>query len=306
MSTRARTLLTWVVEIQATATRAQISYLASKTECPPEKKRLEQLADPHQEEYTDYVLKSKRTVLELLEEFKSVTLTFADYLAITPNLRPRFYSISSSSKAHPDSVHLTVGVVRGKTPTGRLHIGACSDYLANLKPGDPIRVFIKDTKTAFRLPKDPSVDVIMIGPGTGFAPMRGFLQDRQATEAKEKGSNTLLFGCRSDIDYIYKDEIENWQKDGTLTNLLVAFSRKQASKVYVQDKLAQSGELIWKLIQHGAYVYVCGDARNMAKDVKKTFLEIVKQNGHLNDTLAEEYLQQLSYSKRYNEDVWAS
>jgi len=258
------------------------------------------------DEYTNYVLKPKRTVLELLNEFKSVTLTLADYLAIIPSLKPRFYSISSSSKVDPENIHITVSVVSGVTPTGRKYIGACSDYLARLKPGHPIRVFVKDTKSSFRLPTDNSISVILIGPGTGFAPMRGFLQDRQATESKTKGFNMLLFGCRDDADYIYRDEIENWKKDGTLNHYDVAFSRKQAQKVYVQDKLLVSGDLVWKLIQEGAYIYVCGDAKYMAKDVKKTFIEIAKTYGHLNDALAEEYMQQLSFIKRYNEDVWAS
>jgi len=222
---------------------------------------------------------------------------------MAPALRPRFYSISSSSKVHPKAVHVTVGVVRYKTGSGREHRGVCSNFLADATVGQRLRVFVKDMKSSFRLP-DPSLPVIMIGPGTGFAPMRGFIQERKVVHAK--GETILFFGCRNDADYIYRQELEGYSKDGTLSNLYVAFSRKQTSKVYVQDLIRQQGQQIWDLLESKAHLYICGDAKHMAKDVKQAILEIIKKFGNKNDALAGEYFQQLSFHKRYSEDVWAS
>jgi len=280
-------------------------FYLTKHNVHQKKKRLQDLANPQLDEYKNYITNSKRTVLELLAEFKSVEITFAEYLSIMPMLRPRFYSISSSSKMHPDTIHLTVGVIRGQSITGRKFYGACSDYLSRAKKGDPVRIFVKDTRSSFRLPKDDTLPVIMIGPGTGIAPMRGFIQERKATENKNKGTSVLFFGCRNDSDYLYRKELEEYVKNGHL-QLEVAFSRKQESKVYVQDKIAQNGEKIWKLLQNGAYIYVCGDAKYMAKDVRKALTEICRKYGNLNDQLAEEYISHLSFQQRYCEDVWAA
>jgi len=218
-------------------------------------------------------------------------------------LKLRFYSVSSSPKVSSNSVSITVGLVGSTTPGGRRHYGVCSDFLNRCAPGQVLRVLLKDTKSTFRLPADPKVPIILVGPGTGFAPMRGFLQERHATKAP--GQNLLFFGCRDDDDFIYRTEIESYPTQGQ-TTLHVAFSRKQEHKIYVQDKLLENGETVWDALAKGGHVYVCGDAKYMAKDVRQALGKIVTTYGNMNETLAEEFLTHLSFSKRYCQDVWAS
>jgi cytochrome P450/NADPH-cytochrome P450 reductase len=225
-------------------------------------------------------------------------------------LKPRYYSISSSPKASPGSLSISVSVVKGISPSGREHVGVASNCLKNSVSNcqgqdateeligpfqhSNLGVFVKDTGSSFRLPDDPSIPVIMIGPGTGVAPMRGFIQERVSTGAKD---NVLFFGCRDDNDYIYKKELEKYQESGYL-KLLVAFSRKSGKpKVYVQHLIEQNAALLVDLFKRGAHVYVCGDASKMAPDVKQVLTRILDEAGL--DTVS--VLQ-----TRYFEDVWAA
>jgi len=300
-------VLSRAAELQAPATRGQIAFLATKTECPPEKQALQRLSsldeDPSSStSYENYIQKSRRTVLELLDQYKSVKITLGEFVGLSNPIKPRYYSISSSSFVYPKVAHITVGVVEGLSPTGRLHKGLASTFLAGLEVGDHALVLVK--KSSFRLPQDLSLPVIMIGPGTGVAPMRGFIQERKASKAT--GETVLVYGCRDEFDYIYRTELESYRDDGTLSLLDVAYSRIQSDKVYVQHKVVENGAYLYKLLLKGAYVYICGDARVMAPDVRKAFVDILQQYGDMNSVLAEEFVASLRHTQRYNEDVWAS
>eukprot|EP01123_Difflugia_compressa_P010126 TRINITY_DN3612_c0_g2_i1.p1 TRINITY_DN3612_c0_g2~~TRINITY_DN3612_c0_g2_i1.p1 ORF type:complete len:526 (+),score=92.88 TRINITY_DN3612_c0_g2_i1:207-1580(+) len=297
-------VLKFCVELQQLITRAQILYLIDKTTDESDKLKLKQIAavesDSNEYNFAEFVTKPKRTLLEVLSHFPSVNISFGEFLALVPPIKPRYYSISSSPLAHPRSVHITVAVVEGKSPTGRHHYGVASNYLASLAPEEPVAIMIR--KSTFRLPEDGSKPVIMIGPGTGLAPMRGFIQERIANGAS--GANLLFFGCRNDQDFIYQEELQKYASDGHL-KLEVAFSRKQSHKVYVQDCLLNQGSFVYDLFQKGAYIYVCGDAKFMSTAVRETFVKIVEANGDQTPTEAQEYIAALTHTKRYLEDVWA-
>jgi sulfite reductase (NADPH) flavoprotein alpha-component len=217
-------------------------------------------------------------------------------------LSPRLYSISSSPKAHPDEVHLTVGAVRYEVH-GRSRKGVASTYLADrISPEERVRVFVQ-TSHGFRLPTDQSAPIIMVGPGTGIAPFRAFLEEREATGSK--GRNWLFFGDQKrSTDYLYQEQIEGWISKGFLTRLDLAFSRDQAEKIYVQDRMAENGREIWDWLQAGAYFYVCGDASRMAKDVDACLHSIIQKEGGMDAGAATLYVSQLKSSKRYQRDVY--
>ncbi|MBC8952766.1 NADPH-dependent assimilatory sulfite reductase flavoprotein subunit [Xenorhabdus sp. PB62.4] len=217
-------------------------------------------------------------------------------------LTPRLYSISSSQSEVENEVHITVGVVRYDIE-GRARTGGASGYLADrLQEDDGIRVFIEKNNN-FRLPADPNTPVIMIGPGTGIAPFRAFLQERdsQGTE----GKNWLFFGNPHFVeDFLYQVEFQRYVKEGLLTRIDLAWSRDQQHKVYVQDKLYEQGEEVWRWIQDGAHLYVCGDANRMAKDVEQALLDIISQHGGMDAEQADEFLSELRLERRYQRDVY--
>lgn len=226
----------------------------------------------------------------------------ADVIAPLRKLQPRLYSISSSPKAHPGEVHLTVGIVRYEAG-GRQIKGVCSTYLADrVDGGGHVPVFVHKSPS-FRLPADLSRPVIMVGPGTGIAPFRAFLEERRATGAS--GKNWLFFGDqRSECDFLYREELHAMQADGTLTRLDLAFSRDQEEKVYVQHRmLEQAGEL-WAWLQDGASFYVCGDAKRMAKDVDAALHRVAEMAGGLSPDGAADFIAQLKTEKRYLRDVY--
>lgn len=241
-------------------------------------------------------------VLDVLDQFPSARPPLSEMVGALAPLQPRLYSISSSLKAFPDEVHLTVGVVRYEQG-GRSRRGVASNFLAEtLRPRIKASVFVHPS-ASFRLPSDGDAPVVMIGPGTGIAPFRAFLQDRAARGAK--GRNWLFFGDqRSETDFLYRDEIEKYQADGLLTRLDLAFSRDQAEKVYVQHRIRESAAELWSWLEDGAYVYVCGDARRMALDVDFALREIVAEQGGMSADAAKEYLKTLSQSGRYQRDVY--
>lgn len=224
-----------------------------------------------------------------------------EFVGVLKKLQPRLYSIASSPKAHPGEVHLTVAIVRYNTH-GRDRGGVCSTYLAD-RVGDVCSgVFVHHNK-AFRLPEDLSKDVIMVGPGTGIAPFRAFLEEREATEAT--GQNWLFFGNpHRSTDYIYEDQLVGMQEKGVLNELSLAFSRDQEKKIYVQDKMLEEGAKLWKWLEGGGYFYVCGDASRMAKDVDKALHTIAQEHGGLSEEDAIQYFKDLKKTKRYARDVY--
>ena len=227
----------------------------------------------------------------------------ADQLvALLRPLTPRLYSIASSQAETETEVHLTVGVVRYEID-GRPRTGGASGYLADrLAVDGDIRIFIEHNDN-FRLPANPETPVIMIGPGTGIAPFRAFMQQREAIGAP--GKNWLLFGNpHFTEDFLYQVEWQRYVKDGLLTRIDLAWSRDQAHKIYVQDKLREQGAELWRWIQEGAHIYVCGDANRMAKDVEQVLLDVVAEHGAMDTEQADEYLSELRLARRYQRDVY--
>ncbi|KMW71176.1 sulfite reductase subunit alpha [Photorhabdus luminescens subsp. luminescens] len=217
-------------------------------------------------------------------------------------LTPRLYSISSSQAEVENEVHLTVGVVRYEI-NGRARTGGASGYLADrLQENGDIRIFIEHNDN-FRLPANPRTPVIMIGPGTGIAPFRAFMQQREADGAE--GKNWLFFGNpHFTEDFLYQVEWQRYVKDGLLTRIDLAWSRDQQHKVYVQDKLREQGEEVWRWIEEGAHLYVCGDANRMAKDVEHVLLDIISEHGGMDSEQADEFLSELRLERRYQRDVY--
>lgn len=243
-----------------------------------------------------------RDTLDLLLQFPGMEFSAAEFLRLLKPLQHRAYSISSSSKKHPDSVHLTVASVRYDAH-GRHHKGVCSTYLADLVNEDTdVRIFFTPNNN-FRVPNDDSLPMIMVGPGTGIAPFRAFLQEREARNAS--GKNWLFFGDRNAAtDFIYREEIEAMQANGLLTHLDLAFSRDQAEKIYVQDRMLENGAELYAWLEEGGYFFVCGDAYRMAKDVDQALHDVIRIHGNKTVTEAAEYVNQLKKDKRYVRDVY--
>jgi sulfite reductase (NADPH) flavoprotein alpha-component len=241
-------------------------------------------------------------VIDLLEEFPSARPEPAELVSCLSPLQPRLYSISSSLKAHPDEVHLTVGVVRYEA-RGRKRKGVASTFLAErVKQGQRVRIFVHST-AGFRLPMDEHTPLILIGPGTGIAPFRAFLEERKAR--RERGKTWLFFGDqRRELDFLYEEELEAYRKEGLLTRLDTAFSRDQGEKVYVQHRMLEKAQEIWGWLEEGANIYLCGDARRMARDVDLALRQIVAAEGRRSESAAKAYLDELSRGKRYQRDVY--
>lgn len=216
-------------------------------------------------------------------------------------LRARQYSIASSQNLVEDELHLCIGQVVYEL-NGRTRYGTCSNALAHLSEGDTVSLSIKPNPN-FKLPEAADAPIIMVGPGTGIAPFRAFIQDREANQIQ--GNSWLFFGEQHFAsDFLYQTEWQKWVKDGTLQNISLAFSRDQAEKIYVQNRLLENAESVFSWLQNGAYFYVCGDQSKMAKDVHNTLLQIVAEQGNMSDEAAEAYLQDLIQQKRYQRDVY--
>ena len=225
----------------------------------------------------------------------------AEFIALLKKLQPRLYSISSSPKAHPGEVHLTVGAVRYESH-GRSRKGVCSTFLADRAGDAPVPVFVQPSH-GFKLPADGSVPIIMVGPGTGIAPFRAFLEERRATNAT--GKNWLFFGDQKRAsDFLYREQLEAWLADGHLARLDLAFSRDQAEKIYVQQRMIDAGAELWSWLQAGAHFYVCGDASRMAKDVDAALHRVIETAGGMNAEAAADYVKKLKSDKRYQRDVY--
>jgi sulfite reductase (NADPH) flavoprotein alpha-component len=243
-----------------------------------------------------------RDVVDLLREYPGTIHKATDLVKMLPKLARRLYSISSSPAAHRGQLHTTVSVVRYNAHR-RERGGVCSTHLSDrTQPGDRLPIYIQPNKK-FRLPADASAPMVMIGPGTGIAPFRAFLHERRAMGAK--GRNWLFFGDRNAAtDYLYREELETMRDDGHLTRLDTAFSRDQQSKLYVQDLMLKHAPQFWAWLNDGAYLYVCGDASRMAKDVDQTLRRIAQeQSGHSKEA-ADDYVERLKEEKRYQRDIY--
>jgi sulfite reductase (NADPH) flavoprotein alpha-component len=241
-------------------------------------------------------------VIDFLNEHPSAKFSPEEFVGLLTKLQPRLYSVASSLRAFPDQVHFIVDVIRYESH-GRERKGVCSSFMAERAENAPVPVYPSSAKH-FHLPENVDLPIIMIGPGTGVAPFRAFLQERHALGAK--GKNWLFFGAqRESCDYAYKEDFDQFKRDGFLTRLDCAWSRDQAHKVYVQHRLLENGPEIWKWIDgEGAQFFVCGDARRMAKDVDAALRKIVQQQGGKSVEQANEYVEKLKSDKRYKRDVY--
>ena len=243
-----------------------------------------------------------RNLIDLVTEYPASFSSASEFVALLRKLGPRLYSISSSPKAHPDEVHLSVAKVTYETH-GRSREGVCSTYLADRVNGDgTVPVFFQPAPH-FKLPNDLSTDIIMCGPGTGIAPFRAFLEEREATDSS--GRNWLFFGNpHEQTDFLYRDQLLSMRDRGVLQQLDLAWSRDGETKVYVQDKMREQGKSLWEWLEGGAHFYVCGDAKRMAKDVDTALHEIAAVHGGLGEEGATAFLKQLQKEKRYQRDVY--
>lgn len=243
-----------------------------------------------------------REFVDLATDFPGVVKDPQQLFNVLQRLTPRMYSIASSQAMHKDNVQTTVRVIRYDAH-GRSRQGVASGHLGDRAgEGTTMPIFLHSNAN-FRLPEDSSMPVIMIGPGTGIAPFRAFLEERQATGAS--GDNWLFFGeQREKMDFLYKDQLLGMIKDGVLTRLDTAFSRDQHNKVYVQDRMQEQAEELYRWLERGAYFYVCGDATRMAKDVELALLDVIAKGSHGTLEHAAEYLSTMKKQKRYQRDVY--
>jgi cytochrome P450 / NADPH-cytochrome P450 reductase len=304
-------LLTEFVELQQVATRKHIQTMAENTRCPVTKPKLLALCGDDvesSERYRAEVLGKKKSVFDLLQEHPACELPFHLYLEMLSLLSPRYYSISSSPASVGARCSVTVGVVEGPASSGNgVFKGVCSNYLADRRPGDVVQALIRETKAGFRLPDDPAKPIIMIGPGTGLAPFRGFLQERAAQKAggKTLGPALLFFGCRHpDQDFLYADELKGFA-DQQVCELHVAFSRGTGPKTYVQDEIGTQKDRVWSLIDQGAVIFVCGDGGQMEPDVKRRLMDIYREKTGNGEDAAARWIDDMGTQNRYVLDVWA-
>ncbi|TDO13136.1 cytochrome P450/NADPH-cytochrome P450 reductase [Bacillus subtilis] len=301
-------LLSSYVELQEPASRLQLRELASYTVCPPHKKELEQLVS-EDGIYKEQVLEKRLTMLDLLEDYPACEMPFERFLELLPSLKPRYYSISSSPKVHANIVSMTVGVVKGSAWSGRgEYRGVASNYLAELNKGDAAACFIRTPQSGFQVPDDPETPMIMVGPGTGIAPFRGFIQARSVLkkEGNMLGEALLYFGCRRpDHDDLYREELDQAEQDGLVT-VRRCYSRvENESKEYVQHLLKLDAQKLISLIEKGAHIYVCGDGSRMAPDVENTLRLAYEAEKGANQEESAEWLMKLQNQKRYVKDVWS-
>ncbi|WP_071394341.1 sulfite reductase subunit alpha [Bacillus tuaregi] len=243
-----------------------------------------------------------RDLLDMLRDFGPWKAEAQDVISMLRKMTPRLYSIASSIAAHPNEVHLTIGAVR-YTAHGRDRKGVCSVQVADrIQPGDTLPVFVQPNKH-FHLPETGDKDIIMVGPGTGIAPFRSFIEERAVNRAD--GKAWLFFGDQHEAtDYLYKAELESYLADGVLTKLDTAWSRDTEKKVYVQNKMLENSKELYEWIQNGAYFYVCGDKQRMAKDVHSALIDVIEKEGGMSREEAEAFVTDMQKQGRYQRDVY--
>ncbi len=257
------------------------------------------LAEDKREALAEYM--DGRFIVDVAEQYPITSIAGNDFVRLLRKLPPRLYSIASSHAANPDEIHLTVAAVRYEKH-GRVRQGVASVQLADRSEDATLAVYIDSNKN-FKLPDNDDAPIIMVGPGTGVAPFRAFMEERDERDAA--GDNWLFFGAQHFLtDFYYQTEWLRWRKDGLLTRMDIAFSRDQEQKIYVQDKIRAAGAELFEWIEKGAYVYVCGDANAMAHDVHEALIELIGAHGGLDDEGAAGYLKQLQKEKRYQRDVY--
>jgi sulfite reductase (NADPH) flavoprotein alpha-component len=281
--------------------RKIVETLAAKATNADEKAKLTGLLSPESKDVLATFLE-QREFVDLLAEFPSAKLAPQEFVDHLRKLMPRLYSIASSGRVYPSDVHLTVAIVRYET-NHRQRVGVCSTFLSDRAQvgSTPVPVFVSDSH--FGPPEDGTRDCIMVGPGTGIAPFRAFVQDRIATGAT--GRNWLFFGDQKrGTDFLYEEEWQQYLEKRQLTRLDTAFSRDQLLKVYVQDRMRENAKELWAWLKGGAHFYVCGDAKRMAKDVDVALHNIVADQGAMSVEQAADYVKQLKKDKRYQRDVY--
>jgi sulfite reductase (NADPH) flavoprotein alpha-component len=282
-------------------TQPSKQYLEAIVERSQSATELRELMNPDRKKELEHYLWGLE-IIDFLLDAPSVRFSPDEFVSKLRKLQPRLYSIASSLKAFPDQVHFIVASVRYES-RGRRREGVASTYLADrLERNTQVPTFVHVAK-GFRLPEDKGCPIIMVGPGTGVAPFRAYLQERKAIGAS--GRNWLIFGeQRSQCDFFYQDEFASLQKEGVLTRFDTAFSRDQAYKVYVQHRLLENAKEIYAWLQEGAHFYVCGDESRMAKDVDLALHQIVEKEGGLSPEAAASYVEGLRKEKRYKRDVY--
>ncbi|MFA6962480.1 MAG: sulfite reductase subunit alpha [Opitutaceae bacterium] len=278
-----------------------INTLFAKATDANEKSKLEAFTKPEAKEALAGYL-DEREYIDILSEFPNTKLTPQEFVDHLRKLMPRLYSIASSPKMFPNEIHLTVAIVRYSTNHRERH-GVCSTFLADrVRVGEtPAPVFVSHSH--FGPPEDTTKDAIMVGPGTGIAPFRAFVQDRVAAGAT--GRNWVFFGDqKSQTDFLYQEEWEAYLAKGQIAHLDLAWSRDQILKVYVQDKMREKGAELWQWIDGGGYFFVCGDAKRMAKDVDVALHDVISQHGGMTAEQAVDYVKQMKKDKRYQRDVY--
>ncbi|HRP04017.1 MAG TPA: sulfite reductase subunit alpha [Opitutaceae bacterium] len=282
-------------------TRKIVEVLHGKATNADERARLGGLLAPESKEVLAAFL-AEREFIDLLIEFPSAHLSPQELVEQLRRLMPRLYSIASSPKIHPTEIHLTVAVVRYESNRRERH-GVCTTFLADRVQVGRTEIPVFISHSHFRPPEDHSKDCIMVGPGTGIAPFRAFVQDRSAE--KGAGRNWIFFGDQhAATDFLYEEEWQGWKDRKQLHRLDLAWSRDQATKIYVQDRMRENASELWAWIEAGAHFYVCGDAKRMAKDVDQMLHSIIADKGGMTLEGAAEYVKQMKKDKRYQRDVY--
>ncbi|XP_064619119.1 NADPH--cytochrome P450 reductase-like [Lineus longissimus] len=308
-----RTALSHYLDITSNPRTHVLKELSDYCDDPKDKEFLLKMATSTQEGktlYNEWIVKDCRNIVAVLEDLPSLKPPLDHICELIPRLQARYYSISSSPKLYPTSIHVTAVLVEYKTRVGRQAKGVATSWLKLKQPGNDkkytVPIFVR--RSQFRLPYKPATPVIMVGPGTGLAPFRGFIQERAVAkkDGKEIGETVLYFGCRKKAeDFIYREELEKYHEEGALSEMNLAFSRDQAEKVYVQHLMKKDMEKLYKLFEAGAHIYVCGDARNMAKDVHQVVQDVLVECGGKTTAQAENYIKKLQNKGRYSCDVWS-
>eukprot|EP00544_Gedaniella_sp_CCMP2646_P014092 CAMPEP_0202480962 /NCGR_PEP_ID=MMETSP1361-20130828/745_1 /ASSEMBLY_ACC=CAM_ASM_000849 /TAXON_ID=210615 /ORGANISM="Staurosira complex sp., Strain CCMP2646" /LENGTH=682 /DNA_ID=CAMNT_0049108445 /DNA_START=21 /DNA_END=2069 /DNA_ORIENTATION=- len=305
-----RDCLSRYCDLTSAPRRSELKLLAAYAQDATDKKALLRMSSKEgKAEYREKIMDGHVGLVDLLKRCPSIQIPLEHLIGFCPRLLPRYYTISSSSSVYPKSVHLTVAVTEYKRKDGSTFRGVCSSYLAGLDPTKKPTVRIFCRESTFRLPQETTRPILMVGPGTGIAPMRALLQERSYQRESLKqpvGTNILYFGCKKrDMDYLYEDEIDQYRNQGDLGVYHVAFSREQKEKVYVQHLLSENAEDTWDCIDsQGASIFVCGGVK-MGNDVAEALKCICIKQGNLSPDNAKDYLNKLASEGRFVQELWA-